>query len=154
MSQGEVAQLRQHIEQELQAMRQGLSGLAVGGARHQFIQAKMHQIGTYEEQLATHIGHEQAVIFSCQTYITVMQNEESEDARTMIEQIPPTQQEIEAKITMMNQAEYDYDHAPDGDAKNKADGIFSGCWDWLNEHHITFYRDIDNKVYKLGSKPM
>jgi hypothetical protein len=75
MAQSEVAQLRQSIEQELQAMRQGLSGLAAGTARHTFIEAKMRRLGQYEDQLATHIGKEQAIIFSCQAYITAMQEE-------------------------------------------------------------------------------
>jgi hypothetical protein len=72
MSQSEVAQLRTRIEEELQAMRQGLYGLAAGVSRHQFIEAKMHQLGTYEDQLATHIGNEQATLFSCEAYIAAM----------------------------------------------------------------------------------
>lgn len=70
------------------------------------------------------------------------------------EQTPPTQQEQEAKIALMNQAEYDYDHAPGRNEKNEADRIFGECWDWLNIHHIPFYRDSANKLYKLGQKPM
>lgn len=76
MSTSKVAQLRASIEQEIVAMRLGLSGLAVGTAKHQFIEAKMHRIGAYEDQLATHIGEEQAILFSCQTYIQVMEGKE------------------------------------------------------------------------------
>jgi hypothetical protein len=74
----EVAQLRESIELELVAMRLGLSGLAAGTAKHQFIEARMHQLGTYEDQLTTHIGREQAVLFSCQAYIRVMEGKERE----------------------------------------------------------------------------
>ena len=69
-----------------------------------------------------------------------------------IEQTPPTPQEIEAKIMMLNQAEYDYDHASGRDEKDKADSIFNACWDWFNAHHIPFYRDHDKNVYKVGQK--
>jgi hypothetical protein len=73
MPHSEVAQLRANIEQELTAMRLGLSGLAAGTTRHQFIEAKMHRLGVYEDQLAKQIGKEQAVSFSCQAYIRVME---------------------------------------------------------------------------------
>ena len=61
MSISEVAQLRASIETELVAMRLGLSGLAAGTAKHQFIEAKMKRVGGFEDQLATHIGKEQAI---------------------------------------------------------------------------------------------
>ncbi len=73
MSQSEIAQLRIQIEEELLAMRQGLGGVAAGTSRHQFIQAKMHQIGQMEDQLATHIGIDQAMLFYCQAYIQIME---------------------------------------------------------------------------------
>jgi len=50
MPQSEVAQLRTKIEEELHAMRQGLSGLAAGNSKHEFLQAKMHRIGQIEDQ--------------------------------------------------------------------------------------------------------
>jgi hypothetical protein len=76
MSTSETQQLRAQIEQELISMRQGLNGLAAGTARHQFIEARMRRVSTYEKQLATHVGGEQAVLFSCQTYIQVMEGKE------------------------------------------------------------------------------
>ena len=72
MGQSEVAQLRDRMEQELQAMRQGLSGLAAGVSMHRFIEAKMHLLGQIEDQLATHIGKEQARHLSCKAYIDAM----------------------------------------------------------------------------------
>ena len=73
MSKSEVAQLRVQIEEELHAMRQGLSGLAAGTSKHQFLQEKMQRIGEMEDQLATYVGFDQAVLFSCQAYIQVME---------------------------------------------------------------------------------
>ena len=75
MPQSEIQRLREKIETELASMRQGLSGLAAGTAKHQFIEAKMKKLGTFEDQLAQHIGGEQAIQFSCQSYIRVMEGE-------------------------------------------------------------------------------
>jgi hypothetical protein len=76
MSISEVSNLREQIEQELVAMHAGLNGLAAGVSKHQFIQVRMHQMGMYEQQLATHIGKEQAILFSCQAYIRIMEGKE------------------------------------------------------------------------------
>jgi hypothetical protein len=76
MPKSDVQSLREQIEAEIASMRLGLSGLAAGVAKHQFIEAKMHQVGTYEDQLATQIGEEQARHFSCQTYIQIMEGNE------------------------------------------------------------------------------
>jgi hypothetical protein len=72
----DVQKLRERIEDEYTSMRLGLSGLAAGVAKHQFIEARMHQVGTYEDQLATQIGEEQARRFSCQAYIQIMEGNE------------------------------------------------------------------------------
>lgn len=79
MSKSEVQQLRQRIEAELISMHLGLHGLATGTVRHQFIQAKMHQLSMYEDQLATHVGKEQAIQFSCQAYIQLMEGKEEHE---------------------------------------------------------------------------
>ncbi|MBV9259440.1 MAG: hypothetical protein JO215_15595 [Ktedonobacteraceae bacterium] len=78
MPQSEIAQLRAQIERELISMRQGLYGLATGVTRHQFIEAKMHRLGNYEDQLAIHIGKEQATQISCQAYIRAMEENEQQ----------------------------------------------------------------------------
>ena len=75
MSKSEVAQLRGRIEDEFISMRMGLSGLAAGVAKHQFIEAKMRNLRVHENQLAQHIGGEQAILFSCQAYIRVIEGE-------------------------------------------------------------------------------
>jgi hypothetical protein len=73
----EVANLRNSIETELAAMHRGLNGLAAGVAKHQFIESKMKQLGGLEDQLAQHVGGEQALLFSCQTYLRVMEAKET-----------------------------------------------------------------------------
>lgn len=73
MMPSEIARLREQIDLELVAMRRGLSGLSAGTARHQFIEAKMRHLGIYEEQLAEHVGQEEAANISCQAYIRVME---------------------------------------------------------------------------------
>ncbi len=69
-----VQELREHIELELEAMHQGLTGLAVV-AKHQFIEARYHRLGQLEEELATHVGEAQAAQFSCQAYIRLVKGE-------------------------------------------------------------------------------
>lgn len=82
MSKSEITQLRQQIEQELVSMHLGLNGLAAGTVKHQFIEAKMQRLSMYEDQLATHIGGEQAILFSCQAYIRVMEEKEQNEQKT------------------------------------------------------------------------
>jgi hypothetical protein len=71
----QVAQLRANIELELIAMHQGLNGLAADTTKHEFIEAKMHHLGVFEDQLAAHIGNDQAVQFSCEAYIQAMEGQ-------------------------------------------------------------------------------
>jgi len=56
----EVARLLNAIQCEFEAAEQGLSGLAQGTARHQFIDAKMQQIHQTHEQLQALVGPEEA----------------------------------------------------------------------------------------------
>ncbi len=55
-----VARLRQQIEQEYEAARQGLTGLAQGISQHAFITARMERMGVYHVQLADLIGEQEA----------------------------------------------------------------------------------------------
>lgn len=48
----EVAELRQQIALELDAMRRGLLGISTGTARHTFIHARMERIGACQDTLA------------------------------------------------------------------------------------------------------
>lgn len=58
--QSEVARLLQQISLERQAAKSGLTGLASGKARHDFITAKEERIAALHEKLTTIVGKEQA----------------------------------------------------------------------------------------------
>lgn len=60
MSKSEVAQLKEKIELEIQAMRSGLNGYAAV-SRHDVINHKYDQLGDYQQQLGEHIGTTAAI---------------------------------------------------------------------------------------------
>jgi hypothetical protein len=66
----EVTQLLRQIEQEYQASKRGLEGLASGTARHDFIQKRAETIGQCHEQLTELIGPEQAITLIANTIWT------------------------------------------------------------------------------------
>ncbi len=68
----EVARLLKQIDLEFEAAQLGISGLAEGAARHEFIKAKMEQVGAYETELATHVGQDEANRLICEQYVKVM----------------------------------------------------------------------------------
>ena len=76
MNQSEVAQLRQQIELQLEAMQRGMQGFAAGPARHAFIVARMERIGAYEDQLAEQVGESVANQIVCSLYVEVMEREQ------------------------------------------------------------------------------
>lgn len=137
MSQSEVAQLRTKIEEEVHAMRQGLSGLAAGNSKHQFIQAKMHRIGQIEDQLATHVGVDEAMLFCCQTYIQVM--EESEQI---------TQEEIKKGLTRLNAAWQSLKEAKED--YQRAQEVYKMFYSWL-QARASFSLDTTTDFYRLDT---
>ncbi len=58
----EVARIMRQIELEYEAAQRGLYGFAAGAAKHEFITARMENIGAYHEKLKTLVGEEQAVV--------------------------------------------------------------------------------------------
>jgi hypothetical protein len=72
MAQSEIAQLRQRITEEYEAMKRGLTGLASGSAKHAFIAARMRHVDDYYGQLAQHIGVQEATQAVCELYIEVI----------------------------------------------------------------------------------
>ena len=72
----EMARLRERIECEMEAMQRGLTGLAIGTARHRFIHARLRRVDDYYEQLATVVGEEAADETLCQVYNTVMERKD------------------------------------------------------------------------------
>lgn len=61
MPESEVAQLLQRIEQEYQAARDGMSGLASGTAKHDFIVHKMKRINACYQELSGLVGTQEAM---------------------------------------------------------------------------------------------
>jgi hypothetical protein len=56
----EIAQLRQKIADEYIAATRGLSGLAYGTIKHQFITHRMNAMGEHAERLKELVGEEEA----------------------------------------------------------------------------------------------
>lgn len=56
----EVARLRYQIEQEYRAAELAMNGLALGTARHDFINVKMDRVGECRQQLAQFVGDVEA----------------------------------------------------------------------------------------------
>ncbi|GAC1691870.1 MAG: hypothetical protein PVS3B1_30730 [Ktedonobacteraceae bacterium] len=71
MAVSEVAQLREKIEYEIQAMKWGLTGFAAI-ASHKVIENKYNQIGNYQDQLGELIGETEASKVVVDTYIKLM----------------------------------------------------------------------------------
>lgn len=59
--QSEIAHLRRQLDLEAEAAWNALHGLAVGMAKHQFINARMERLGTYHQQLKELVGEEEAI---------------------------------------------------------------------------------------------
>jgi hypothetical protein len=76
MNQSEVAQLYDQIEVQLEAMRRGMSGLAVGRARHAFIRLQMNHVGECQDALAKYVGESVANQVICSLYVEVMEREQ------------------------------------------------------------------------------
>ncbi len=65
MSQSDVSYLRQQIALTCEAMQQALHGYAVT-AHHAIISAKYRQLAEQQEQLARHVGEDEALAMICQ----------------------------------------------------------------------------------------
>ncbi|HLG75294.1 MAG TPA: hypothetical protein VKX46_02695 [Ktedonobacteraceae bacterium] len=68
----EVARLRQQIAEEIESMRRGFKDFAAGITRHEFIRARMEQIGDHQEALAMHVGPSAAASTVCKLYIDIV----------------------------------------------------------------------------------
>ena len=66
--QSEVARLRAQIEQEHAASVWALTGLAVGAARHLFIQRRLDRMDVAHAQLSHLLGEEQATKLLCDVF--------------------------------------------------------------------------------------
>ena len=72
MYKSEIAQLREQITEEYEAMKRGLTGFAWGTAKHNFIDARMKRVDHYHEQLVNYIGEHEADFTICDIYTKIM----------------------------------------------------------------------------------
>jgi hypothetical protein len=72
MQQSEVAQLRRKIVDEYEAMKRGLTGLALGSAQHAFIDARMKRVDDYHNQLSRYIGEQKATQTISELYTQII----------------------------------------------------------------------------------
>jgi hypothetical protein len=77
-NQSEVAQIRQRILQEYEAAQRGLSGFATGTARHDFITARMENLGDLHAELVKLVGQDEATAIIANTVWT------PQDQQTML----------------------------------------------------------------------
>jgi hypothetical protein len=70
MAQSDVARILKQIDQEYQASKRGLEGLASGSARHDFISKKTENIGKHHDHLTELVGPEQAIALIANTIWT------------------------------------------------------------------------------------
>ncbi len=68
----DVARVRRQIVEEMQAMERGFKSFASGTARHDFIQARMRNIGAQQEDLEKLVGKSNAVDIVCELYMTTV----------------------------------------------------------------------------------
>jgi hypothetical protein len=61
-NQSEIARLRQQYEAEYEAAQRGLTGLAIGTARHDFITRRMEQMQRCVQDLTDLVGVQQASV--------------------------------------------------------------------------------------------
>jgi hypothetical protein len=57
-NQSEVARLLEQISAEYEAAQRGLSGFAYGSAKHEFITARMENVGKLHDELHAIVGEE------------------------------------------------------------------------------------------------
>jgi hypothetical protein len=76
MAVSEVAQLRESIANEYKSALWGLTGLAYGVSRHDFITARLEKIGEGQKQLNELLGEEQAVAMIAETLVTLPEKPE------------------------------------------------------------------------------
>jgi hypothetical protein len=87
MSRSEVAQIKERIAAEYMAARWGLSGLASGIPRHQFIVARMERMEEGRRELATMVGNQQAAMIMAETLASLPEQPERAYALDVIKHL-------------------------------------------------------------------
>lgn len=87
----EVARLRQQIDLEFALMQRGLTALALGTARHNFIDARIARVDSYQGELARLVGESKAIQIVCERYDAAMEaNESAQITDVPVVEIAPT----------------------------------------------------------------
>ena len=76
MTVSEVAWLRGQIAAEYMAAKWGLSGLAYGTSRHDFITARLEKMGEGQKQLSVLVGEQQATALVADTLVALPEQPE------------------------------------------------------------------------------
>ena len=77
MDVSDIARVRRQLVEEIEAMERGFRGFASGTARHDFIQARMRNIGAQQEDLEKLVGKSNAVNMVCELYINTVKGSSS-----------------------------------------------------------------------------
>jgi hypothetical protein len=67
----DVAQLRERIERECQAVQRMITGYATVSS-HRIVNNSYYVLATYQEQLAKHVGEEEARRIIGETYVKIV----------------------------------------------------------------------------------
>jgi hypothetical protein len=68
MSESEIMRLRKRLEQEYEAARWGLTGLATGAAQHRFITARIRNMERCHKKLARLVGEDEATAIALEIW--------------------------------------------------------------------------------------
>lgn len=77
MAESEVARLMREIDEAYQAAQWGLTGLASGRARHDFINVREEHIALCHQELTALVGPEQAIALVAAVYFEGEQKQET-----------------------------------------------------------------------------
>jgi len=77
MSHSEIAHIRAQIHLEYASSQAGLSGLAAGTARHEFITAKMERLAGLHTELIELVGEEEAISIIANTIWTPQEQQKT-----------------------------------------------------------------------------
>ncbi len=101
MAGSEVAQLMERIANEYQAAQWGLSGLAYGVAKHEFITARMEHMEEGRQALAASVGDEQAIALVAETLVSLPDQPQRGSLLAVIKQVQGETEETERLLASL-----------------------------------------------------
>ena len=87
MAVSEIAELRERLANEYMAAKWGLTGLAYGIPKHEFITARMERMGESQKELEAYVGKEQAISLVAETLVTLPEKPERSAILAVIEHL-------------------------------------------------------------------